>query len=185
MRDNRVCPVERSGMLDSKVRKIFHNPEKILKPYISKGMDVLDIGCGPGYFTVEMANLVEDSGKVLAADLQEGMILNLKDKIENTNLEERINFLKVEKDKIGLSYDFDFILVFYMLHEVPNQEKFLKELFSHLKSNGKILISEPKLHVNKKDFQKSINIIKDIGFKVIETPSIFLSRSIVIQKESS
>lgn len=183
MSNNRVCRSEDSGILDSKFRKIFQNPEKILNPYISNGMKVLDIGCGPGFFTLEMANLVGDSGDVIAADLQEAMLSKLKDKIKNINFEKKISFLKVEKGKLGLSDDFDFILVFYMLHEVPDQIKFLKELFNHLKPNGKILISEPKFHVNKQDFQKSVNIINDIGFKIIEKPSIFLSRSIVIQKE--
>lgn len=182
MSNNHVCRPEEAGMLDSKIRKIFQNPEKILKPYISKGMKVLDIGCGPGFFTIEMVKLLEGSGNIIAADLQEEMLLKLKDKIKNTYFEERINFLKVEKDKIGLSDDFDFILVFYMLHEVPDQRKFLKELFTHLKSNGKILISEPKFHVTKKDFQKSIRIIEDVGFKIMESPAIFLSRSIIIEK---
>ncbi|MCL2116697.1 MAG: class I SAM-dependent methyltransferase [Methanobrevibacter sp.] len=183
MSNNRVCRAEHSGMLDTKFRKFFHNPEKILKPYISKEMRVLDMGCGPGFFTIEMANLVENTGSVIAADLQEEMLFKLKDKVKNTIFEDKISFLKCEKDKIGLSDDFDFILVFYMLHEVPSQRKFLEELFSHLKANGKILISEPKFHVTKKDFQKSEKIINEIGFKIIERPSIFLSRSIVIQKE--
>ena len=183
MCNNRVCRAEHSGFLDTKLRKIFQNPEKILKPYISKGMKTLDIGCGPGFFTVEIAKLLENSGNVLAADLQEEMLLKLKEKVKNTILEKSISFLKCEKDKIGLSDEFDFILVFYMLHEVPNQQKFLKELFTHLKSNGKVLISEPRFHVNKKDFQKSVKLIEDIGFKIIEKPTIFLSRSILIQKE--
>lgn len=181
MSNTYVCPAEHSGFLDSKIRKIFHNPEKILKPYISDGMKVLDIGCGPGFFTIEIINLVGNSGNVVAADLQEEMLLKLKNKI-STNLEDRINFHKVEKNKLNLNDKFDFILVFYMLHEVPNQEKFLKELKEHLNINGKILISEPWGHVSKRDFQKSIQIIKKLGFKIIEEPSIFLSKSIIIQK---
>ncbi|MCL2157581.1 MAG: class I SAM-dependent methyltransferase [Methanobrevibacter sp.] len=183
MSNNRVCRAEHSGMLESKFRRMFQNPKKILKPYITKEMSVLDVGCGPGYFTVEIAKLIGNSGNVLAADLQEEMILKLKNKVKNTNIQDKINFHKCEKDRLGLSDDFDFILVFYMLHEVPNQRKFLKELFTHLKSNGKILISEPKFHVSKKDFEKSLNIIDEIGFKIVENPSIFLSRSVVIQKE--
>ncbi|MDR2967501.1 MAG: class I SAM-dependent methyltransferase [Methanobacteriaceae archaeon] len=183
MSEDRVCPHQLSRVLDSNIRKIIHNPKKILKPYISKDMKVLDVGCGPGFFTKEMAKLVGNSGSVTAADLQEEMLLFLKDKIKNTNLEGNINFHKTEKDELGLSDDFDFILVFFMLHEVPNQRKFLKELYNHLNRDGKILISEPKFHVTKKDFQESLNIINDIGFKIIERPSIFFGRSVLIQKE--
>ena len=183
MTNNHVCRVEHAGILDSNVRKIFQNPEKILKPYVSNGMKVLDIGCGPGFFTIELAKLIGDSGNVIAADLQVEMILKLKEKIKNTSFKEKIDFLVCEKDRIGLSDNFDFILVFYMLHEVPSQKKFLNELYAHLKANGKVLISEPKIGVSKKDFQKSINIATDIGFKIIEKPSIFLSRSVVVQKE--
>ncbi len=87
---HRVCPVERAGTLDSSVRRWLHNPEKILKPYIHEGMAVLDIGCGPGAFTIDIAQMVGKSGRVIAADLQEGMLQKLREKIQGTALEERI-----------------------------------------------------------------------------------------------
>jgi ubiquinone/menaquinone biosynthesis C-methylase UbiE len=71
---NRVCPVSLAGGLDNKIRRWLQNPRKILAPYIQEGMTVLDIGCGPGFFSIEMAQLVGKSGKVFAADLQEGML---------------------------------------------------------------------------------------------------------------
>ncbi len=53
-----VCPAEFAGSLDNPLRRLIHNPRKILEPYIRKGMNVLDLGCGPGYFTGELARLV-------------------------------------------------------------------------------------------------------------------------------
>jgi 2-polyprenyl-3-methyl-5-hydroxy-6-metoxy-1,4-benzoquinol methylase len=53
--NNRVCPVEKAKHLDSFFRKILQNPQKILRKYINKGMTVLDFGCGPGFFTIEIA----------------------------------------------------------------------------------------------------------------------------------
>ena len=50
---NRVCPVELADSLDSKIRRFLQNPQKILKPFVSEGMKVLDIGCGPGFFSIE------------------------------------------------------------------------------------------------------------------------------------
>ena len=45
-RNNRVCPVERGGILDHTIRRWLQDPQKILRPYIEEGMTVLDIGCG-------------------------------------------------------------------------------------------------------------------------------------------
>ncbi|OHD05646.1 MAG: methyltransferase type 11 [Spirochaetes bacterium GWD1_27_9] len=181
MSSNKVCPVEHAGVLDTNFRKLFHNPKKILKPFISEGMTVLDLGCGPGFFTIEMAKLVGNSGKVIAADLQQEMLDKLKKKVENTNLSNRIKLHKCQEDKISLSEKVDLILVFYMLHEVPNQLTFLQELKTFLKPNGKIFIVEPKFHVSKKDFQKSINMIKQSGFEIIEEPKVFFSKSVIIK----
>lgn len=183
MTNTRVCSAENSKFLDLKLRRVVQNPEKILKPYISEGMVVLDMGCGPGFFTIDMTKLVGDSGKVVAADLQMEMLKKLESKVKDTNIENRIDFHEAKKDEIGLSGKFDFILIFYMLHEVPNQKTFLNELKNALKTNGKILISEPKFHVSKKDFQKSIELIEEMGFKITTYPNIFLSRSIIIENK--
>jgi Ribosomal protein L11 methylase len=61
----RVCPVERAGGLDNWVRRWLQNPRKFLAPYVSKGMTVLDMGCGPGFFSLEMASMVGVSGDFL------------------------------------------------------------------------------------------------------------------------
>jgi len=72
--NNNICPVEKAGGLDNSIRKILQHPRKILRPYIKEGMSVLDLGCGPGYFSLEIAKLLNESGKVIAADLQQGML---------------------------------------------------------------------------------------------------------------
>ena len=181
-KDSYVCPAELSGFLDTVFRRLFQNPEKILKPYIKKDMVVLDIGCGPGFFTIEISKLLKKSGKVIAADLQEEMLLKLKDKINREKLN-NIKLHKTEKSSINLNEKVDFILVFFMLHEVPNQKTFLEELKGLLNKDGKILISEPKFHVKKEDFEKSTKIMKDSGFKIIEEPKIFFSRSVLVDIE--
>ncbi len=76
-----VCPAELACSLDNSIRRLVHKPRKILEAYIRKEMTVLDLGCGPGYFTIELANLVGDGGKVIAADLQQGMLDKVRLKI--------------------------------------------------------------------------------------------------------
>lgn len=64
-----VCPVEKSGSLDNRIRRWLQNPQKILDPYVRESMEVLEIGCGSGFFTMDMGRMVGKSGRVVAVDL--------------------------------------------------------------------------------------------------------------------
>ncbi|MFC2098016.1 class I SAM-dependent methyltransferase [Bacteroidota bacterium] len=176
----RICPVESSGGLDNPFRKLLQNPKKLLNKYISQGMTVLDLGCGPGFFSIEIAKLLNDSGKVIAADLQEGMLDKVRDKIKGTELEQRVKLHKCQEESIDITEKVDFVLAFYMIHEVPNQDKLFKELKSILNPNGIIYIIEPKFHVSKKTFGEMINRTKDIGFELIDMPKVFFSRTVLL-----
>ncbi len=181
-RKNRVCPVERAGSLDNRIRRWFQNPQKILSPYIREGMKVLDFGCGPGFFTIEIARLVGKSGRVIAADLQEGMLDRLRRKIKGTELEERIILHKTEADKIGLSEKVDFILAFYMVHEIPDQERFFKEAVTLLNPDGQMLIVEPPFHVSRSGFERTMEKAKKAGFILVERPKVFLGKTALLKK---
>jgi ubiquinone/menaquinone biosynthesis C-methylase UbiE len=179
---NRVCPVELANSLDSKIRRWLQNPRKILSPYIKEGMTVLDIGCGPGFFSIEIAKMVGKNGRVISADLQEGMLKILSDKISGTELEQIIRLVKCNKDTINVSEKVDFILTFYMVHEVPDKESFFKELKNLLNKRGQFLIVEPKLfHVSKKDFELTIKIAENNGFKAYQGPKLPFSWSAILK----
>ena len=174
---NRVCPVERSGGLDNVARQWLQNPRKILAPYIKEGMTVLDFGCGPGFFTLEMARLAGESGRVIACDLQEGMLEKLRAKIKARPFEKTITLHKCQSDCIGMTETVDFILAFYMLHEVPDQLRHLTEMGSLLKPSGKFLVVEPSFHVSKSEFSETLNKAKAAGLTVESAPRVFLSRT--------
>jgi ubiquinone/menaquinone biosynthesis C-methylase UbiE len=179
-KNKRVCPVEYAGGLDNSLRRLLQNPQKILKPYIKEGMTILDLGCGVGFFSIPIAQMLLNSGNVIAADLQEGMLEKVNKKIKGTELEQRITIHKCQADTIGVTEKVDFVLVFYMIHEVPNQDNLLRELKTILKPDGKIYIIEPKFHVSKKSFEEMINKIKDIGFEIIDRPKVFISRTVLL-----
>jgi len=182
---NRVCPVSLAGGLDNRIRRMIQNPEAILSPYVSEGMTVLDIGCGPGFFSIAIAGLVGDSGLVIAADIQEGMLGRLRNKIIGTALEKRIRLHQCKANGINLSEHVDLVLAFYMAHEVPDQEKFFKEIFSLLKPEGKFLLIEPKLfHVSRKEFEDTIKRAGAAGFMHTEGPKVRFSWSSVLKKRN-
>ena len=178
---NRVCPVILAPFLDGRIRRWLQDPRKILRPYIKEGMTVLDVGCGPGFFSIELARMVGNSGRVIASDLQEGMLQKLRGKIRGTELEGRITLHKSEKERLGLSEGVDFVLAFYMVHEVPNKKIFLREVASHLKPDGRFLIVEPKFHVSKPDFDKTLKVAQSAGLKQISEPKILFSRAALLK----
>lgn len=179
---NRVCPVEQAGSLDNKLRRWLQNPQKILTPYIKEGMKVLDVGCGPGFFSIELAKMVGPNGKVFAADLQEGMLNKLRAKVSGSSLEQIIQTVKCEEEDINIAGPVDFILAFYMVHEVPNKAGLFKSLKNILNENGALLVVEPKMfHVSKKEFEASMRIADQSGFKVSPGPKLAFSFSSILQ----
>ncbi len=145
-------------------------------------MTVLDIGCGPGFFSIEMARMVGRNGMIISADLQEGMLQKLRNKIKGTELEERIKLVQCDKEKLNIPQKVDFILAFYMVHEVPDKDSFFKELKNILKEKGQCLIVEPKLfHVSRKKFELMIRLAENNGFKIYPGPKLPFSRSAILK----
>ncbi|HPN36953.1 MAG TPA: methyltransferase domain-containing protein [Melioribacteraceae bacterium] len=176
-----VCPVELSGSLDNKLRKIFQNPKKILNGFLREGIKVADIGCGPGFFTIEIAKIVGNNGKVYAVDLQEGMLQKVKAKIKDTELQNIVVPIKCAEDKIEIPEEVDFMLAFFMVHEVPDKLKFFTQLKSCLKKRGKFLIVEPKhFHVSVADFEITLSYAKQAGFNISSGIKMFLTQSAVL-----
>lgn len=180
--NNRICPVEAAGSLDNRFRKWLQPPQKILKPYVRDGMTVLDIGCGPGFFTLELARMVGSAGRVIACDVQEGMLEKVQKKIRGTELEQRITLVLSTENNIGTTELADLVLAFWVVHEAPDQRSFLKEIFTLVKPNGRFLLVEPTFHVTKRAFSKTIDIAREIGFRQTETPKIIFSRAAVLER---
>ncbi len=177
-----VCSHTYAFFLDNFFRRIFQNPKKIVGEYISEGATVIDLGCGPGYFTMDMARLVGPSGKVIAVDLQKEMLEKTREKAKRLSLEDRITFHNCPQDQIGLNKDIkaDFILAYYMVHETPDHLKFLMEIKTLLKEKGKFLLVEPPFHVTKKQFHTIARDAETAGFKILGSPSKKGGRSLLL-----
>lgn len=180
-RYERICPVENAGGLDSRFRVWLQDPKKLLKGRIREGMVVLELGCGPGFFTGEIARQVGKSGKVIAADLQQGMLDMVRDKFKGTELESRIVLHKCDEDRIGVTEKVDLVVAFFMVHEVPDKRRLLEELKAVLKPGGSLYINEFRMHPPKKAFEEMVSTAKDIGFVEAERRSFLISRAIILK----
>jgi ubiquinone/menaquinone biosynthesis C-methylase UbiE len=180
IRGKHTCPRWLCFTFDNLLRRLFQNPEQILRPYIAEGITVLDIGPGMGYFSIPLARMVGPRGRVIAVDIQPEMLSALQKRAKRAAIDQRIAIHLCKVDSLGLDVKADFALAFWMLHEVPNPLSFFKEMRSILKASGKLLVSEPAIHVTSKMYAKNIEIAISNGFKVIAEPKIFLSRSALL-----
>jgi ubiquinone/menaquinone biosynthesis C-methylase UbiE len=178
-----LCPAKMAGGLDNSIRRFLQNPQKILNPFVKEGMTVLDVGCGPGFFTVEIAKMLNGTGNVIAADVQDGMLDIIRKKIQGTLLEQSIELHKSEFESVGVTEKVDLVFAFWMVHEVRNQRKFFEELASILKPDGLFLIIEPKIHVTKRSFDAMVDLLKECGFIIVGSAKVFFSRAITLSKK--
>jgi ubiquinone/menaquinone biosynthesis C-methylase UbiE len=171
----RVFPWWLGYLLVSPLRKLYYNPENVLKPYIREGMTVLEVGSGMGFFTLPLARLVGDSGRVVCVDLQEKMIRAVKKRATRAGLINRIE-LRVSTP-ISLCIDdlvekVDFALVFAVVHEVPDAKQFLLEIQRSLRKGGLLLFSEPAGHVSREAFGGTLATAQMLGFRITGSPKI-------------
>jgi ubiquinone/menaquinone biosynthesis C-methylase UbiE len=181
MTQTQTYPAEKAHRLDSKLRRLLQNPYIILRPFVSKGMTVLDYGCGNGYFSIPISELVGNTGKVYSIDIQEEMLQKLSTKLTDLNITNVTPVLK-GNEKLGFRILFDFVVAVYVVHEIQDQKAFFEEMFDLLKPNGKMLIVEPDIIVSKRKFNKTLDLAKQIGFVECEQLNIFFSKSRILMK---
>ncbi len=181
-REDAICPWWLAYTFDNPLRRILHKPDQMLGSYVREGMTVADIGCGMGYFSIAMAEMVGERGSVIAADIQQEMLDILRKRAEKRGVAERIRLVKAQKDDIGINVPVDFVLTFWMVHETGNIRRFLDQIGSILKKEGKLFIAEPRLHVSRAKFQETMQHAREAGFTVNEAPNVRISRSALLVK---
>ncbi len=183
VRGPHVCPWWCCVPFDNPLRRLVQNPDAIIGRYVRKGDTVLDVGPGMGYFTIPMAKKVGEKGKVIAADVQQKMLSFLRRRAERKGLEQRIVLQHCSKENLGIHTQVDFILAFWMVHEVPDRLHLLTELFSALNNGRHFFLSEPSIHVGRNAFEQTVAFALKAGFILKDRPRVFMSRCALFEKQ--
>jgi ubiquinone/menaquinone biosynthesis C-methylase UbiE len=182
---HRVCPWWIGYLLLSPVRRWMQDPVELLRPYVNPGMTVLEPGPGMGFFTIPLAQLVGDSGRVIAVDVQPKMIAALKRRAGKFNVAERVDARVTSAQSLGvddLAGRVDFALAFAMVHELPSASRFFQDVSRALKPNALLLLAEPRGHVNDADFAGELAAAAGAGLEVKARPEIRRSHAAVLTK---
>ena len=179
-RDGHPCPRWLCFTFDNAFRRLIHRPARVLGPWVSEGQTALDLGPGLGFFTIPLARLVGRWGRVIAVDIQPKMLEGVVRRAERSGMERRVRPHLCAPDKVGLDGPVDFVLMFWMLHEVRNQARLLGELRGLLGPRGRMMIVEPKLHVKAEAFESSLKTAEEAGFSLLSRTRVSLSRAAVL-----
>lgn len=158
-------------------RRIHQKPGRFLPELVGEGMTAADIGCGLGFYTVEMAKLVGARGRVLAVDFQPEMLKFTERKARKASVADRVRFIRCGQDDLMLGEVVDFALTMYVAHEVGDRGRFFGQIREALKPGGKYLLAEPKFHVKLERFEQILVDAESAGFEKVGEPTIAASRT--------
>jgi ubiquinone/menaquinone biosynthesis C-methylase UbiE len=140
--------IDRVKFLMSEERKQQHNPQTILnKAGATKGMIIADLGSGPGFFTIPMAQMTGEKGLVYAVDSDQAMLNGLKENIAKSEVNPNIiKIVNCDVCNTGIPKEsVDLVLFANVLHEVEDKKAFFQEVRR---------ISKPSAYIVDVDWKK-------------------------------
>jgi len=126
-----------SLMHDNPLLPIFRNPYKLLKAAgLKPGQKVVEVGCGPGFFTIPAARIVGNEGLVYAVDIHPHAIERVKEKIDREGVKNVTPILTNASDTGLADESVDLAFLFGLRHIAGGLENVLSEIHRILKPGG-------------------------------------------------
>jgi len=146
-------------------RNLYLSPAKLASRLeLKKDSTVLEIGCGPGYFSPHIARRIPE-GKLYLTDIQNEMLGKAKSRLLKYGI---ANFDIKPCDGNSLEYPdafFDSIFLVTVLGEISNQTGYAAEMFRILKPGGILSISEQGGDPDALSLDEVKNILLPAGFQ--------------------
>jgi ubiquinone/menaquinone biosynthesis C-methylase UbiE len=138
-----VMGVGGAGWLERAEREEEEAPSKAIEALeLKPGMVVADIGAGSGYYTSRMAKKVAPSGRVLATDIQPGMIELLERRTKAEGLSNVTTILGAMDDPRLQPGSIDLAIMVDVYHELQQPQLFLQRLKPAFKPGGRLVLLE-------------------------------------------
>lgn len=109
---------------------------------VRPGQSVCDLGCGNGFYTLKLAELVGPQGKVYAVDIQAEMLRLLGKSVEAAGVRNIVPVLGTAVDPRLPAGQIDLVLMVDVYHEFSHPEEMLRAIRRSLKPEGRIALAE-------------------------------------------
>lgn len=137
------CPAWMSWLLENPfTRRVMDAPLLIQRAGLKPGMHVLDAGCGAGRITVEAAELIGETGEIIALDIQPAMLEKTRARAKQAGLDNVRFMLSALGENMLPENRFDRAFMVTVLGEIPNRQAALQEIAASLKPGGILSITE-------------------------------------------
>ena len=164
-----ICPYQLSFILDLPLRRLVLSPEALAdRLHLTDDSHVLEVGPGPGYFSVEVARRVS-SGRLELFDIQKEMLGKARRKIAMAG-QSNVGF--IQGDATSLPFEdgcFDVAFLVAVLGEVPDPSACLRELYRTLRPQGLLSITEQPGDPDALSRSAIRSLAEQQGFVFIET----------------
>ena len=124
-------------MHDNPLLPIFRNPYKLLKTAgLKPGQKVLEVGCGPGFFTIPATKIVGKEGTIYAVDVHPLAIKRVQKKIEKEGIKNVTPILANASNTRLPDQSVDLAFLFGLRYIAGGLENVISEMHRILKSGG-------------------------------------------------
>jgi SAM-dependent methyltransferase len=136
-----VAPIVGGAFSTEDARDRLGEAEEVMQlAGVKPGMSVADVGAGEGYYTVRLARVVGDKGRVLAEDIIPDIRDSLSDRVQRENLDNVAVKLGSADNPMLPAQSFDRAFLVHMYHEVQSPYAFLWHLRDGLKADGLVAV---------------------------------------------
>lgn len=174
--EHRFDPQHRDTLMGADRWQRWNPPSLLALAGLGAGQTALDLGCGPGFWTLPMAEMVGALGNVFALDVSQEMLESLFDKNSHAN----IHAMQVELPHIPLAdASVHFIWAAFVFHEVEPPAVLALQLRRVFQPGGRMAVLEwqseahsgngPPLR-HRVSPQQLESFLSEAGFNRIEVP---------------
>lgn len=143
---------------------------------VKRGMTICDMGCGNGFYALQLAQMTGEKGYVVGVDIQPEMLALLRDRMEEEGVENIIPILGSFHNPHLPENMVDLILLVDVYHEFSHPEQMLAAMRKSLKPDGLAVFLEyrkedPKVPIKPLHKMSKKQVNKELeanGFKLVK-----------------